>query len=58
MMTYIDKLFNDFGFIAAAVNAVDYCRLHNVKYKWFCSYDCAVFSWLDPEDNEIHIEIG
>lgn len=57
-MTYIDKLFNDFGFIAAAVNAVDYCRLHNVKYKWFCSYDCAVFSWLDPEDNEIHIEIS
>ena len=57
-MTYIEKLFNDFGFISAAVAAVNYCRLHNIKYKWLNKDNHSVFSWLDPDDNEIHIKLS
>ena len=57
-MTYIEKLFNDFGFISAVVAAVNYCRLHNIKYKWLNKDNYFVFSWLDPDDNEIHIKLS
>lgn len=57
-MTFIEKLFNDFGFISAAVTAANYCRLHNIKYKWLNKDDYSAFSWLDPDDNEIHIKLN
>lgn len=57
-MTYIDKLFNDFGFYAAMNRAVTYCKVHNIKYGYTSKGDYAFFSWLDPDDNEIHIKIS
>ena len=57
-MTYIDKLFDDFGFCAAMTCAMDYCRQHCIKYKWVSKEGHIAFSWLDPDDDEIHVKIS
>lgn len=57
-MTYIEKLFNDFGFCAAMTCAMDYCRQHCIKYKWASKEGHIAFSWLDPDDDEIHVKIS
>ena len=57
-MTFIDRLFNDYDFCIAITDAINYCRLHNIKYKWLNKDDYSAFSWLDPDDNEIHIKLN